>query len=81
MEGLLNAMVAQDIAQDIPLERYKGLALKLGLNSIEDIPRLKSDCLDSVPLKYKRLIIDLRNAHIDIYTTKWHPLHFGLAMD
>ena len=77
MEGLVNAMVAKDI----PLERCKGLALKLGLNSIEDIPRLKSDCLDSVPLKYKRLIIDLRNAHIDIYTTKWHPLQFGLAMD
>ena len=77
MEGLLNAM----IAQKIPLERCKGLALKLGLNSIEDIPRLEPDCLDLVPLKYKRAIIDLRNAHVAIYTTKWHPLHFGLDMD
>ena len=77
MEGLLNAMVAKDIPREICLD----LALKLGLNSIEDFPHLESDCLDSVPLEYKRAIIDLRNAHIDIYTTKWHPLHFGLAMD
>ena len=77
MEGLLNAMVAKDI----PRESCLGLALKLGLNNIEDIPRLEYDCLDSVPLEYKRAIIDLRNAHIDIYTTKWHPLHFGLAME
>ena len=71
MEGLLNAMVDQKI----PLERCKGLAKKLGLNSIEDIPRLEQDCLQVVPEKYKRVIIDLRNAHTDIYTTKWHPLH------
>ena len=71
MEGLLNAMVAQKI----PLKRCKGLAKKLGLNSIEDIPRLEQDCLQVVPEKYKRVIIDLRNAHTDIYTTKWHPLH------
>ena len=71
MEGLLNAMVAQKI----PLERCKGLAKKLGLNSIEDIPRLEQNCLHVVPEKYKRVIIDLRNAHTDIYTTKWHPLH------
>ena len=71
MEGLLNAMVAQKI----PLERCKGLAKKLGLNSIEDIPRLEQNCLQVVPEKYKRVIIDLRNAHTDIYTTKWHPLH------
>lgn len=77
MEGLLNAMVAKDI----PRESCLGLALKLGLNSIEDIPHLEYDCLDSVPLEYKRAIIDLRNAHVAIHTTKWHPLHFGLTMD
>jgi hypothetical protein len=77
MEGLLNAMVAKDI----PRESCLGLALKLGLNSIEDFPHLESDCLDSVPWEYKRAIIDLRNAHVAIYTTKWHPLHFGLDMD
>lgn len=71
MEGLLNAMVDQKI----PLERCKGLAKKLGLKSIEDIPRLDPDCLDSVPKKYKIEIINLRNAHVDIYTTLWHPLH------
>ncbi len=71
MEGLLNAMVAQEI----PLKRCKGLAKKLGLNSIEDIPRLEPDCLESVPEKYKRAIIDLRNAHTDIHATKWHPDH------
>jgi hypothetical protein len=71
MEGLLNAMVDQEI----PLERCKGLAIKLGLNSIEDIPRLEPDCLDLVPKKYNRAIINLRNAHVDIYTTLWHPLH------
>ena len=67
MEVLLNAMVAQDI----PRESCLGLALKLGLNNIEDIPRLKYDCLDSVRLEYKNAIIDLRNTHIDIYTTLW----------
>jgi hypothetical protein len=77
MEDLLNAMVDQEI----PLDSCKRLAEKLGLNSIEDIPRLVPDCLDSVPLKYKRAIIDLRNAHVAIHVTKWHPLHFGLDMD
>ena len=77
MDGLFTAMVAQEI----PLVKCKGLAKKLGLNSIEDIPRLVPDCLDSVPLKYKRAIIDLRNAHVAIHATKWHPLHFGLDMD
>ena len=72
MEGLLNAMVDKKI----PLERCKGLAIKLGLNRIEDIPGLEPDCLDLVPLKYKRAIIDLRNAHVAIHTTKWHPLHW-----
>jgi hypothetical protein len=71
MEGLLNAMVAQEI----PLVKCKGLAKKLGLKSIEDIPRLEPDCLDLVEERYKRAIIDLRNAHVAIHTTKWHPLH------
>ena len=71
MEHLLNAMVDQEI----PLERCKGLAIKLGLNSIEDIPRLEPDCLDLVEERYKRAIINLRNAHIALHTTKWHPDH------
>jgi len=75
MDGVIEAMVAHIGVQNIRRTKCIGLAKKLGLNSIEDIPLLKQDCLQSVPEKYKRAIIDLRNAHTDIYTTKWHPLH------
>ena len=72
MEGLLNAMVDKKI----PLEMCKDLVKKLGLNSIEDIPGLEPDCLDLVPQEYKRSIMDLCNENTEIYTTKWHPLHW-----
>ena len=77
MDGIFKAMVDQEI----PLVKCKGLAKKLGLKSIEDIPRLEPDCLDLVEERYKRAILNLRNAHVAIHTTKWHPLHFGLTME
>ena len=72
MDGIFQAMVAQEI----PLVKCKGLAKKLGLKSIEDVPRLEPDCLDLVEERFKRAIIKLRNAHVDIYTTLWHPDHW-----
>ena len=72
MEALMLAMYEYGI----PRNRTLRFANLLGLKSIEDIPGLEPDCLDLVPLKYQRAIIDLRNAHVAIHTTKWHALHW-----
>ena len=70
MESLLDAIAAQGIRRP----KCERLAHKLGLESVEDIPRLHPDCLELVPRKYRMVIIELYNAHIDLYTTQWHPL-------
>lgn len=76
MEALLDAITTHGVRRP----KCQRLADQLGLKSIEDIPRLTPDCLDKVSRQYKLVVIHLRNAHVDLYTTRWNPDHM-LAPD
>ena len=71
MEALLDAIATQGVRRP----KCQRLADQLGLKSIEDIPRLTPDCLKKVDKKYRLKVINLVNAHLDMYTTRWHPEH------
>lgn len=67
----MEALVLEMIRYGIPVDQTRAVMNALRIGNIADLNDLCRSRVDNLP-NFRKQVINLRNAHVDIHTTLWY---------